>query len=403
MLSVITVIFFFFAFASADDFFLPELCQAYKVSCIFMPSQDTDKIYITSSGYTRAVATLSNGDKLTEAVSTTDEQILGEVVFLTPPEDVRIRLVNVNLPFDEVIGLLEDMVEVERKGGIYLFHQKAVLVWQGVEIARGRADRILALARQKAQERQAQVLYPYTDTAEFLSLCRQFKKQCIPFQDGVMVFDDAKDLIRYADTKKKRWAIYGYILALTDEAKREIGLEVSGQGLSFKDGFLTYSLAGDISKLALSINALVQKGKAKILSQPFLVIDDGRDGSIKTGFEIPYITPATANTPPTVSFKEATLSLSVYVKYLGDDKVLMRVIASKDAPDYSRQISGNVPINTNRIQTQMTMRIGDILVLGGILEEVQSQGRRYFLFIPIGDSKQEQKTELYIFLKVEPF
>lgn len=123
--------------------------------------------------------------------------------------------------------------------------------------------------------------------------------------------------------------------------------------------------------LAVELSALEQTNKGKVLSSPRLLTEDNEQALIEQGTEIPYVTPGTANAPPTVAFKKAVLSLGVTPQITPNGDITMKLNITKD--DVGQYINvqggGQIPsIDTRKINTMVTVKDGQTVVLGGVYE-----------------------------------
>ena len=162
---------------------------------------------------------------------------------------------------------------------------------------------------------------------------------------------------------------------------------------------------GGNSVLGLELQALETDGRGKIVSNPRVVTSNQRPAVILQGTQIPYITPGTANSPATVTFKDAFLCLLVNPQILNNDSVILNVEVQKDAIGAST--GGNPAIDTKRVKTQIRLKNGETAVLGGIFEQTtRNDTHKVPLLgdIPVfghlfkDNAKIDQKTELLIFL-----
>ncbi|MDO9468918.1 MAG: type IV pilus secretin PilQ [Thiobacillus sp.] len=165
--------------------------------------------------------------------------------------------------------------------------------------------------------------------------------------------------------------------------------------------------------LSLELTALEADNRGKILSNPRVMTTNQKPAVILNGTQIPFITPGTANSPATVTFKDAFLCLLVDPQILNNDSLIMTVEVQKDAIDTSNTAVGlgaNITapaIATRRIKTQVRVNNGETLVLGGIFDQTELNNIDkvpFFGDLPVlgnlfkRTAKQDRKTELIIFL-----
>jgi type IV pilus assembly protein PilQ len=162
--------------------------------------------------------------------------------------------------------------------------------------------------------------------------------------------------------------------------------------------------------LGLELSALEQNNKGKVLSTPRLLTADNKKATIEQGTEVPYVTPGSANSPPTVSFKKAVLKLDVTPQIAPNGKVVLDLNIRKDTIGQLIPIQGGgqIPsIDTKNINTLVTVNNGQTVVLGGVYEISNSDDLSkipFFGDIPfLGNlfkhtNKSETKGELMIFI-----
>jgi len=162
--------------------------------------------------------------------------------------------------------------------------------------------------------------------------------------------------------------------------------------------------------LEAQLAALEENSTGKIISAPKVVTMEGIKAVIKQGDEVPYITPASGDSPATVSFKEALLKLEVTPKLTDEGKISMDIKASNDTPDWSKAAlnpQGNPPIVKSEVESKVVINDGDTVVVGGILRSSESKsvsGWPWLQKIPVlgwlfkTDSTTREKRQLLIFV-----
>lgn len=137
-------------------------------------------------------------------------------------------------------------------------------------------------------------------------------------------------------------------------------------------GTLAFSLFNSsLTKfLNLELAALESDGIGKIVSSPRVITANNVKAKIEDGTEVPYITPASGNSPPTVSFKSAKLSLEVTPQITPEGTVKMNLIVKKDEPDWTKAVSVggflNPPIKSSIVETNVVVENGGTVVIGGV-------------------------------------
>lgn len=171
----------------------------------------------------------------------------------------------------------------------------------------------------------------------------------------------------------------------------------SGIGL----GFVTNNTLID-----LELSAMEATGNGEVVSQPKVVTSDKETAKILKGQEIPY-QESSSSGATTVSFKEASLSLEVTPQITPDNRIIMEVKVTKDAPDYLNEVLGVPPIDKNEVNAKVLVNDGETIVIGGVFSNTQNKTTQKVPFLGdvpyIGrlfrsDTVSEEKSELLVFL-----
>ncbi len=199
------------------------------------------------------------------------------------------------------------------------------------------------------------------------------------------------------------------------------GLNVNLPAGSFTDAAssgnspsLAYTLLGANFNLDLELSALQEEGRGEVISNPRIITANQREGDIKQGTEIGYVTitggtGGTAATP-NVQFKEALLELKVTPTITHDGRVFLNMFVKKDdVADYIElEGYGVVPtLNRREINTAVLVEDGQTVVIGGVYEFTDRSSVSKVPFL--GDvpflgnlfkkqGRQKNKAELLIFV-----
>ncbi|CAD0315804.1 type IV pilus secretin PilQ family protein [Xanthomonas sp. WHRI 8391] len=220
-----------------------------------------------------------------------------------------------------------------------------------------------------------------------------------------------RELISHIDRPVDQVLIEGRIVIATDTFARDLGARfglggthtygdnvatvgsnVSGGGASAGRGLnvnlptgaftsganapsLAYTLLGSNFNLDLELSALQQEGRGEVISNPRIVTSNQREGVIKQGREIGYVT-VTGGTAgqvatPNVQFKEVLLELKVTPTITNDNRVFLNMNVKKDEVDQLIELPnyGTVPsINRREINTAVLVDDGQTVVIGGVYE-----------------------------------
>ncbi|MGF6694807.1 type IV pilus assembly protein PilQ [Metapseudomonas resinovorans] len=180
-----------------------------------------------------------------------------------------------------------------------------------------------------------------------------------------------------------------------------VDLGASGATSSLGIGFIT-----DNTILDLELSAMEKTGNGEIVSQPKVVTSDKETAKILKGSEIPY-QEASSSGATSTSFKEAALSLEVTPQITPDNRIIMEVKVTKDAPDFANALNGVPPINKNEVNAKVLVNDGETIVIGGVFSNTQTKAVDKVPFLGdlpfLGrmfrrDVVQDKKSELLVFL-----
>ena len=122
--------------------------------------------------------------------------------------------------------------------------------------------------------------------------------------------------------------------------------------------------------LDVALSALQNSGKLRILSTPRVTTQNNQEAAVTQGFEVPY--QVVSNNTVTVQFRDAALKLMVTPQITNANTVIMRIAIENGFPDFTRAVSGNPSIRTQRASTQVQVPDGVATVIGGVLATRES-------------------------------
>jgi len=214
-------------------------------------------------------------------------------------------------------------------------------------------------------------------------------------KDGATSFDDGQAFLPGSDT------VGDFTLEDGVAPVPFVDMGVAGSTSGIGIGFLTDNLVLD-----LQLSAMESSGNGEIVSQPKVVTADKETAKILKGQEVPY-QEASSSGATSTSFKEAALSLEVTPQITPDNRIIMEVKVTKDAPDFQRAINGVPPINKNEVNAKVLVSDGETIVIGGVFENTQTKAVEKVPFLGdmpyLGrlfrrDIVRDNKTELLVFL-----
>lgn len=171
-------------------------------------------------------------------------------------------------------------------------------------------------------------------------------------------------------------------------------------------GGISFGLLNDNFALFARIAALEKDEKLEIISSPRIMTLDNQEAIIEQGVDIPYLKLSEEGVSST-EFKKATLALTVTPHITADGSVQMEVEVKKDQRSAQTGADGAPGIDTRRAETNVLVRSGDTVVIGGIYEDTKSDSHNsvpFFGRLPLlgfmfkATSRRHEKTELIVFI-----
>jgi len=114
------------------------------------------------------------------------------------------------------------------------------------------------------------------------------------------------------------------------------------------------------------------RGLLKILSRPRVVTQNNVQAFVKQGVRVPIVTQAQLGGPPTVTYVDAFLRLTVTPQITSEGTIFLNVDVENTSPDFSRAIQGNPTLITQQATTQVLVTDGGTVVIGGVIQTQNS-------------------------------
>jgi pilus assembly protein CpaC len=234
------------------------------------------------------------------------------------------------------------------------------------------------------------------------------------------------------------------VFASVDRTRsKELGINIFSTGLGNTIGAVTTgqfsppsvtdtggtplaTLSGDLNlfaffpglNLGATIQALETKGLVEVLSEPNILAEDGKQGSLLAGGEYPYpvVQGGTAGSAPsvTIMFKEYGVRLNFIPKITPQGTIRLQVAPEVSSLDFTNEveIAGfEVPaIDVRRVKTEVELAAGQSFAIGGLLDNRETETFQKIPFIgsiPIlgkffqSVSRSKTNTELIVIVTPE--
>lgn len=341
-----------------------------------------------------------------------------------------------SVPWSQALRSVIDSAELvlSQQGSVLYIH---TLAWQNARQAQQEGARVKRLQNLPLQRHS--VMLQYADATELAKtggqlLSARGSLTADKRTNRLLIHDDAHHL-----SVLKAWALEmdlpvgqvelaAHIVSMSETSLRELGVKWSldeassapgsgkltvlnshhsVNGATTWAGFNIGRLSGRL--LALELSALEQKQLVEIIASPRLLASHMQPASIKQGSEIPYQVSSGESGATSVEFKEAVLGMEVTPTVLPHNRVRLKLRISENTPgQVLKQENGEaLAIDKQEIETQVEMKSGETLALGGIFSQKKKSARGSVPLlgdIPLlgqlfrHDGKDSERRELVVFI-----
>jgi pilus assembly protein CpaC len=147
---------------------------------------------------------------------------------------------------------------------------------------------------------------------------------------------------------------------------------VTSLGSALANPTMQFAITGASDIFNGFVEALQRKSLLKILAEPRLVTTSGRPASLLSGGEFPILVPQGLGTA-TIQWREFGVRMEAVPIVLGNGRLRLDIAPEVSERDFSNAVEVNgfvVPgLTTRRVNTQVEMRFGDTLMIGGLISQ----------------------------------
>lgn len=290
---------------------------------------------------------------------------------------------------------------LREEGGIFYVHTAA---WQRDQLARKEQEQ--ATRQLNAPLVSRAISLSYADAVELqksaekllspkgaLSVDKRTNRLLV--RDNQTVQDALQHWAGQMDVPVEQVELAAHIVTINEKSLRELGVKwnLAEATQSGNIGKMT-TLGADLSVasatthvgfnigringrlLDLELSALEQKQQLEIIASPRLLASHMQPASIKQGSEIPYQVSSGESGATSVEFKEAVLGMEVTPVVLPGGRVRLKLHISENMPgQVLQQADGEtLAIDKQEIETQVEVKNGETLALGGIFSQKNKTG-----------------------------
>ncbi|HFZ8996246.1 TPA: DNA uptake porin HofQ [Citrobacter freundii] len=360
----------------------------------------------------------------------------GQNLVISPDVSGTLSLHLTNVPWRQALQTVVTSAELvaRQEGNIFYIH---TLHWQNEQAARRQAALVSAQATLPLADRTLSLRY--ADASELAksgekllsargSIIVDKRTNRLLLRDNKATLRALEKWVNQMDVPVEQVELAAHIVTINEKSLRELGVKwtLADAQQASTVGEIT-TLASDLSVanapthvgfnigridgrlLEVELSALEQKQQLDIIASPRLLAANLQPASIKQGSEIPYQVSSGESGATSVEFKEAVLGMDVTPTVLGQGRIRLKLHISQNVPgQVLQQAEGEtLAIDKQEIETQVEIKSGDTLALGGIFSRKNKSAKDN---VPVlGDipwlgqlfshnGKEHERRELVVFI-----
>jgi len=135
---------------------------------------------------------------------------------------------------------------------------------------------------------------------------------------------------------------------------------------------LTFLNASNTVRIDAVLTMAESRGLLKVLSRPRVVTQNNIQAIVKQGVRVPIVTQAQLGGPPTVTYVDAFLRLTVVPQITSENTIFLNVDVENTTPNFAQEVQGNPELITQQATTQVLVTDGGTVVIGGVIQTQNS-------------------------------
>jgi type IV pilus assembly protein PilQ len=135
---------------------------------------------------------------------------------------------------------------------------------------------------------------------------------------------------------------------------------------------LSFLNASNTVRIDAVLSMAESRGLLKVLSRPRIVTQNNILAQVKQGVRVPIVTQAQLGGPPTVTYVDAFLRLTVTPQITSESTIFLNIDVENTTPNFGQQVQGNPELITQQATTQVLVTDGGTVVIGGVIQTQNS-------------------------------
>jgi type IV pilus assembly protein PilQ len=146
----------------------------------------------------------------------------------------------------------------------------------------------------------------------------------------------------------------------------------SNLGTTSPTSGLSFVNASNTVRIDAILSMAESRGLLKVLSRPRIVTQNNIQALVRQGVRVPIVTQAQLGGPPTVSYVDAFLRLTVTPQITSENTIFLNVDVENTTPNFGQEVQGNPELITQQATTQVLVTDGGTVVIGGVIQTQNS-------------------------------
>jgi type IV pilus assembly protein PilQ len=146
----------------------------------------------------------------------------------------------------------------------------------------------------------------------------------------------------------------------------------SNLGTTSANSGLSFVTASNTVRIDAVLSLAESRGLLKVLSRPRVVTQNNIQALVKQGVRVPIVTQAQLGGPPTVTYVDAFLRLTVTPQITSENTIFLNVDVENTTPNFGQEVQGNPELITQQATTQVLVTDGGTVVIGGVIQTQNS-------------------------------
>ncbi len=146
----------------------------------------------------------------------------------------------------------------------------------------------------------------------------------------------------------------------------------SNLGSTSPSSGLSFVNASNNVRIDAILSMAESRGLLKVLSRPRVVTQNNILAQVKQGVRVPIVTQAQLGGPPTVTYVDAFLRLTVTPQITSESTIFLNIDVENTTPNFGQEVQGNPELITQQATTQVLVTDGGTVVIGGVIQTQNS-------------------------------